>query len=93
MARASSRRLTALVAVLLFHAFGALTWVTALAFAADIGSDRQFHAALVFGAITWLAAAAVIVWLWRRRLATIAIPFGWWMPSYLLMVALVYGWD
>ena len=93
MAAAFARRTLALAAVLLFHAFGALTWVTALGFAADIGSDRQFHAALIFGAITWLAATAVIVWLWRRRQSTIAIPFAWWMPSYLLMVFLVYGWD
>jgi hypothetical protein len=86
-------RWAALVGVLLLHAFGALTWVTALGIGADIGTDRQFYAALAFGAVTWLAAAGVIVWLWRRRNATIPIPFLWWMPSYLLMIALVYGWD
>ena len=86
-------RWAALVGVLLFHAFGALTWVTALGIGADIGTDRQFYAALAVGAVTWLAAAGVIVWLWRRRNSSIAIPFAWWLPSYLLMIALVYGWD
>jgi hypothetical protein len=90
---APRRRPAALVAVLCLHAFGALTWVAALGFAADIGTERQFFVALAVGAVTWLAAAAVIVWLWRRRLSTIPIPFLWWMPSYLLMIALVYGWD
>ena len=87
------RRVAALVGVLLFHAFGALTWVASLAFAADIGTDRQFYAALAFGAVTWLLAAAVIVWLWRKGNSSIAIPFAWWLPSYLLMVVIVYGWD
>jgi hypothetical protein len=86
-------RWVSLVAVLLLHAFGLLTWIFSLAFAADIGTQRQFYAACAFGFVTWLAAAAVIVWFWRRRTATIPIPFLWWMPSYLAMIALVYGWD
>ncbi len=86
-------RWAALVAVLLLHAFGALTWVVALGFGADIGTDRQFYAALAFGALTWLAAAVAIYLLWRRHNATIPVPFLWWMPSYILMVLLVYGWD
>jgi hypothetical protein len=53
-------RWAALVAVLLLHAFGALTWVVALGFGADIGTDRQFYAALAFGAVTWLAAAVAV---------------------------------
>ena len=88
-----SPRPAALVGVLLLHAFGALTWLTALGFGADIGTDRQFYAACAFGALTWLAAAAVIVWLWRRGSSSVPIPFLWWLPSYLLMIALVYGWD
>jgi hypothetical protein len=86
------RRAAALVAVMVLHAFGALTWVTALGFGADIGTDRQFAAALAFGGVTWLAAAAVIVWLWRSGNSTVAVPFAWWLPSYLLMIAVVYGW-
>jgi hypothetical protein len=79
--------------VLLLHAFGALTWVVALGFGADIGTDRQVYAALAFGAVTWLAAAVAIYLLWRRRNVTIPVPFLGWMPSYVLMVLLVYGWD
>jgi hypothetical protein len=90
VAPAGSGRLGSLVAVLLLHAFGALTWLTALGIGADIGTDRQFVAACAFGAVTWLAAAAVIVLLWRRRNSSVAIPFAWWLPSYLLMVALIY---
>jgi sulfite exporter TauE/SafE len=87
-----TRRVSALVGVLLLHGFGALTWVTALGFGADIGTDRQFLQALTFGAVTWLIAAFVIVWLWRSGNSSVAIPFAWWLPSYLLMIALVYGW-
>jgi hypothetical protein len=83
---------SALIGVLLLHAFGALTWVASLGFGADIGTDRQFYAALAFGGVTWLLAALVIVWLWQRGSSSVAIPFAWWMPSYLLMVAIVYGW-
>jgi hypothetical protein len=86
------RRVAALVAVLLLHAFGALTWVTALGFGADIGTDRQFYAALAFGAVTWLLATAAVVWVWRSGNSTVAIPFAWWLPSYLLMIWIVYGW-
>jgi hypothetical protein len=43
-------RWAALAGVLLLHAFGALTWVTALGFGADIGTDRQLYAALASGA-------------------------------------------
>jgi hypothetical protein len=86
----ASRRPAALVAVLLLHAFGALTWLTALGFGSDIGTDRQLYAACAFGALTWIAAAVVIYWLWRRGDSSIAIPFVWWLPSYLVMVAIVY---
>ena len=68
-----SPRLIALVGVLLFHAFGALTWFAFLGFSSDIGTDRQFYAACAFGAVTWLAAALVIVWLWRSENSTVAI--------------------
>jgi hypothetical protein len=37
------------------------------------------------GALTWVTALGVG--------ADIAIPFVWWLPSYLLMIALVYGWS
>jgi hypothetical protein len=83
----------ALVSVLLFHAFGALTWFAFLGFGADIGTDRQFYAACAIGATTWLAAALVIIWAWRSGNSTVAIPFAWWIPSYFLMIMLVYGWD
>jgi hypothetical protein len=92
-AAAGSRRPAALAGVLVLHAFGALTWVTALGVGADIGTDRQFYAACAFGAVTWLAAAVVIFWLWRNGNSSVAIPFAWWLPSYLLMVAVVYGWN
>ena len=88
-----AQRWASLVAVLALHAFGAMTWWLSLAFAADIGTDRQFYAACAFGAVTWLVATGVIVWFWRRRKSIVPIPFLWWMPSYLLMIALVYGWD
>jgi hypothetical protein len=87
------RPVRALVGVLLLHAFGALTWFVSLGFGADIGTDRQFYAACAFGGATWLLAALVIVLVWRSGNSTVAIPFIWWLPSYLLMIALVYGWD
>jgi hypothetical protein len=76
--------------VLLLHGFGALTWVAWLGFSSDYGTDRQFSAALLIGAATWLVATALIVWLWRKRKLTVWVPFAWWMPSFLLMIALVY---
>ena len=81
----------ALLGVLLLHGFGALTWVAWLGFSSDYGTDRQFLAALLVGAATWLVATALIVWLWRKRKLTVWVPFAWWMPSFLLMIALVYG--
>jgi len=80
----------ALLGVLLLHGFGALTWVAWLGFSSDYGTDRQFSAALLVGAATWLVATALIVWLWRKRKLTVWVPFAWWMPSFLLMIALVY---
>jgi hypothetical protein len=80
--------------VLTVHVLGALTWFAFLGFSADIGTDRQFKAATAFGLVTWLAAAAVIVRLWRSAespLRTWSIPFVWWLPSFLLMIAIVYG--
>ncbi len=82
----------ALLGVLLLHGFGALTWVAWLGFSSDYGTDRQFSAALLVGAATWSVATALIVWLWRKQKRTIWVPFAWWMPSFLLMIALVYGW-
>jgi diacylglycerol kinase family enzyme len=87
-----TRRVGALLGVLLLHGFGALTWVASLGFGADIGTERQFHQGLAFGVVTWLVAALVIVWVWRSGNSTVAIPFAWWLPSFLLMVAIVYGW-
>ena len=81
----------ALLGVLLLHGFGALTWVAWLGFSSDYGTDRQFLAALLVGAATWLVATALIVWLWRKRSLTVWVPFAWWMPSFLLMIGLVYG--
>jgi hypothetical protein len=86
----STRRVPALIGVLLLHGFGALTWVAFLGFSSDIGTDRQFYAALGIGAATWLLATLVIVWLWRSEKSTVAIPFAWWLPSFLLMIVLVY---
>jgi hypothetical protein len=80
----------ALLGVLLLHGFGALTWVAWLGFSSDYGTDRQLSAALLVGAATWLVATALIVWLWRKRKLTVWVPFAWWMPSFLLMIALVY---
>ena len=86
----STRRVAALIGVLLLHGFGALTWVAFLGFSSDIGTDRQFYAALAFGAATWLPTCVLIVWLWRSRRMSFWVPFAWWMPSFLLMIAIVY---
>lgn len=59
---------------------------------ADIGTERQPYQGLAFGAVTRLITALVIVWVWRSGNSTVAIPFAWWLPSYLLMIAIVYGW-
>ena len=87
------RRVAALIGVLLLHSFGAITWVAFLGFSSDIGTDRQFYAALAFGAATWLVAALLIVWLWRSRSTDLlfwSIPGAWWVASFLLMIVLVY---
>ena len=85
-----SRRVFALLGVLLLHGFGALMWFAFLGFSSDVGTDRQFYAALAFGAATWWVAALLIAWLWWSRKPTIWVPFAWWMPSFLLMIVLVY---
>ena len=82
-----------LVTVLAVHIFGALMWVAFLAFSSDIGTDRQLYAALAFGAATWLPATVLIVWLWQSGRMSFWVPFAWWMPSFLLMIAVVYGWN
>lgn len=83
-----------LLCVLVFHGFGALTWFAFLGFSSDYaGTDRQFEAGSAFGLVTWLAATALIVWLWRSRRSPLlywSIPFAWWYPSFLLMIAIVY---
>jgi hypothetical protein len=87
------RRVLVLLGVLLFHAFGALTWVVSLGFSSDAGTDSQFSKAVLLGAATWLVAALLIAWLcWSGRWAfSLAVPFVWWIPSFLLMVAVVYS--
>jgi Na+-translocating ferredoxin:NAD+ oxidoreductase RnfA subunit len=68
-------------------------WVAFLGFSADIGSNRQFNEALGIGAATWLVAAAIVVLLWwsgKSEKLTAAVPFVWWLPSYILMVYVVY---
>jgi hypothetical protein len=92
--RGRPRRVRVLLGVLLLHGFGALTWLAFLGVSSDSGTDRQFHEALRFGAATWLVAALLIAWLWwsgRWPLAFLT-PFAWWFPSFLLMIAVVYGW-
>jgi hypothetical protein len=90
------RHVLVLLGVLIFHAFGALTWLLSLGFSSDnAGTDRQFYEAAAFGAATWLVAALLIAWLcWSGRWPfSLAVPFAWWLPSFLLMVAVVYGWN
>lgn len=48
---------------------------------------------LGIGTATWLVAAAIIVVLWwsvKSEKWTVAIPFVWWLPSYILMVYVVH---
>jgi hypothetical protein len=89
------RLLLELVGVLIVHGFGALTWFAFLGFSSDIGTDRQLHEAVRFGAVTWLVAGLLIAWLWwsGRSPWFWWVPFGWWLPSFLLMIAVVYGWN
>jgi hypothetical protein len=90
---APRRRVRELVLVLILHAFGALTWLAFMAFAADAGSSRQAYAVLAIGAGTWLAAALGVAWLWQagRSRFALAVPFAWWFPSWILAFAIVYG--
>ena len=89
------RRMLELVGVLVVHGFGALTWFVFLGFSSDAGTDRQFYEGVSFGAVTWLLAALLIGWLWLSRRSPWFwwVPFGWWLPSFLLMIAVVYGWN
>ena len=84
-----------LLGALILHGFGALTWFVCLGFSSDIGTDRQFNEALRIGAATWLVAALLIglLWLLGRPLFFWSIPFAWWLPSFLLAIAVVYGWN
>ena len=82
--------------LLILHGFGALMWFAFLGFSSDYaGTDRQFNEAVAFGAATWFAAALLIAWLWwsGRSPWFWWVPFGWWLPSFLLMIAVVYGWN
>jgi hypothetical protein len=81
-----------LLGVLIFHGFGALTWVVFLGFSSDIGTERQSNEAFGIGAATWLVAAVLIAWLWWSGRSTWSwgVPFAWWLPSFLLMIAVVY---
>jgi hypothetical protein len=82
-----------LIAVLAIHAFGYGTWVGWLGFSSDIGTDSQFEDAITIGGLLWLAAAAliVVVWMFRRPAQWFAwIPFAWWLPSFILVVFVVY---
>ena len=87
------RRMRELTLVLILHAFGALTWLAFMAFAADAGTPRQAYATLAIGAGTWLVAALIVAWLWRsgRSRFALAVPFVWWFPSWVLAFAIVYG--
>jgi hypothetical protein len=89
------RRVPELLGVLIFHGFGALTWFAFLGFSSDAGTDRQLNEALRFGAATWLVAALLIAWLWLsgRSPWFWGVPVVWWFPSFLLMIAVVYGWN
>ncbi len=69
-----------LVTVLAVQIFGALTWVAFVGFSSDIGTDRQFYAALAFGVATWLPATVLIVWLWKSGRMSFWVPFAWWLP-------------
>jgi hypothetical protein len=84
-----------LVGVSIVHGFGALTWFAFLGFSSDVGTDSQFNEAVRFGAATWLVAALLIAWLWRSGRSPWFwwVPFGWWFPSFLLVIAVVYGWN
>ncbi len=87
------RKVGLLVAVLGIHAFGFTTWVATIGFSSDIGTDEQFNRAIGLGALLWLGAAAVIVGLWlahRSERWLVPIPFLWWIPSLILVVAIVY---
>jgi hypothetical protein len=89
------RRVLELLGALILHGFGALAWFVSLGFSSDIGTDRQFNEALRIGAATWLVAALLIglLWLLGRPLFFWSIPFAWWLPSFLLAIAVVYGWN
>src|SRR5256885_14647589 len=76
-----ARRVWKLLALLVFHAFGALTWFVSLGFSSDVGTDRQFNEALEIGAATWLVAAFLMLLLWWSSWKSPpfwAIPFVWW---------------
>ena len=44
-------------------------------------------------AARWAALVGVLLLHAFGALTTIPVPFLWWMPSYIVMVLLVYGWD
>jgi hypothetical protein len=82
-----------LLPALVFHVFGALTWVVSLGFSSDIGSGSQANEAFLIGAATWLVAALLIVGLWwsgKSPKVTVLIPFAWWLPSFLPAIYVVY---
>jgi hypothetical protein len=87
------RRAIALLGVLLLHGFGGLMWLASLGFGADIGTESQFREGVVFGVVTWSAAAVLIAWLWLSGRSSLWLPFAWWLPSFMLMLGFVYGWD
>jgi len=90
-----TRRRLELLGVLSLQSFGALTWYASLGFSSDIGTDSQFNEATLIGAATWSVAALLIAWLWwsGRSPWFWAVPFAWWLPSFLLTIQVVYGWD
>jgi hypothetical protein len=82
-----------LLAVLLIHALGGVTWFAFFGLS-DLGTGRELGAAVAIGAVLWLAMAVLILVLWRTRRSArwwVWIPFVWWYPAFLLVVVLVYG--
>jgi hypothetical protein len=88
-----SRHALELLSVLAFHLVGALTWIASLGFSADIGTDRQFHEAVLIGAATWLLALLLIVWRWwsgRSTTVSLWIPVAWWVSTYGFVISAIY---
>jgi len=80
----SIRRVVELLSVLLFHVFGAFTWLIAVALAEP--TDREYHTAIGIGGMPRLIAALLIVWRWHYRKRIWWIPIAcWWSIALGLM--------